>query len=151
MTSDPRRRARLPRHPRRIGAGFTLLEACLAFGVLAFGLLAMGQLQASREGMLEAARERGQAVRLAQTELERLRLQAALEPAPRATAPQGHGSVSGHAGASVIGTREAVVRVELTPDPSLRHHAVRVIVSWRDRQGREQSVSLDTLIAAVAP
>jgi Tfp pilus assembly protein PilV len=149
VISSPRLRA--PAHPRRTRAGFTLLEACLAFGVLAVGLLAMGQLQAAREGSIEGSRERGHALRLAQAELERLRLLAALEPAPTATSLAGPATLTRQAGAAVVGSREAVVTVDLAPHPSLQHQSVRVTVAWHDRHGREQSVRLDTLTARVAP
>lgn len=141
----------LPRNARRREAGFTLLEACLAFGALAFGLLAMSHSQATLAGSIEASRERGQAVRLAQAELERQRRLAVAEPTRAAPALAQATSSTRQLEASEDGPREAVVTLDFTPQPALHHLAARVTVSWRDRQGRAQAVRLETLIAAIPP
>lgn len=140
-------RARL----RRQAAGFTLLEACLAFGALAGGLLALAQFQFSLLASVEAARELGQALRLAQATLERARVFTVLEPAPDPRAFAQIASYTQHPAPAEGGPRDARVVLDVTDHPALHHKVVRVTVSWQDRLGREQSVRLGTVIAAVVP
>lgn len=136
---------------RRPAAGFTLLEACLSFGMLACGLLALAQLQFSLLASVEAARELGHALRLAQATLERERAFTVLAPAPDARAFGQIASFTQPPAPAAGGPRDARVMLDVTDHPTLHHKAVRVTVSWRDRLGRERSIRLDTLIAAVVP
>jgi hypothetical protein len=136
---------------RRTAAGFTLLEACLAFGALALGLLALAQFQFSLLASVEAARDAGQALRLAQATLERERGFTALEPAPDARAFAQISSFTQRPAHTAGGPREAQITLDVTDHPALHHKAVQVTVSWRDRLGRERAVRLGTLIAAVVP
>lgn len=132
-------------------AGFTLLEACLAIGTLAAGMLALMHWQAGLQASVEAARERGEALRLAQACLERQRHFAVLEPDGTARA---YAQVGSYAGPVVIGApaaRAGMLRLDITDHPALHHKSARVTVTWRDRQGRAQSVRLVTLIAGIAP
>lgn len=136
---------------RRQAAGFTLLEACLAFGVLAYGLLALAQFQFSLLASAEAARETGQALRLAQATLERERGFTALQPAPDARDFAQIASFTQRPAHAAGGPREAQITLDVTDHPAEHHKALQVTVSWRDRLGRERAVRLDTLVAAVAP
>ena len=62
------------RTPRRIAqSGTTLLEALLAFLVLSVGILTIGRVQAHLHLGSDIARQRSEAVRLGQEELESLR------------------------------------------------------------------------------
>ena len=54
--------------------GVALLEALIAFLVLSIGLLALSRLQTHLRTNADAARERSEAVRLAQTDIESLRV-----------------------------------------------------------------------------
>ena len=135
----------------RKAAGFTLLEACLACGALSFGLLALAQLQSALQASVEAARERGQAIRLGQATLERQRRYAALEAAEGATAYAQVVSFRESAPLAGEGARAATLQLDITEHPALHHKAARVTVTWHDRLGRLQAVRLDTLIAGVPP
>lgn len=138
---------------RRPASGFTLLEAILACAALCLGLLALAQLQTALQASLEVARERGEAVRLAQDALERPRIFSVPDEAAggRATA---FGQVRPFEEAVSLGTgraRVARLRLDVIDLPTLHHHAARASVNWQDRHGRPQSVRLDTLIATVPP
>lgn len=137
--------------PAHAAAGFTLLEACLAFSALSFGLLALAQFQGALQASLDAARERSLAIRLAQATLERRRHFSVLEPAEAATSYAQVTSSSETVSLTADGAREASLRLEVSDHPALHHKAARVTVSWRTRHGRQQVVQLDTLIAGVAP
>lgn len=141
----------LPHRRTRAAAGFTLLEACLALGALSFGLLALAQIQVALQASIEAARERGQAIRLAQATLERQRHFSVLAPTAAATAYAQVAPFTQLATLGAPGSREASVRLDVTDHPALHHKAACVTVTWRDRRGRLQTVRLDTLIAGVAP
>ena len=131
--------------------GYTLLEACLAFGVLSFGLLALARLQAELAISVEGSRERAQAVRLAQAALETQRLRAALAPEGGTPSPDATAPPDGTAAASPPSARPMTVTLGLVAHPARRHQEVHVTVSWRDRRGRPQSVRLDTLLAIEPP
>lgn len=133
--------ARTPRRQR----GLTLIEALIAFLALSIGALALLRLQPELRQHAEVARERSEAVRLAQQELEGLRAFATLAEfnaiAERAVTiePDGLGS-----------PRYALQRrVDATAWPGAK--SVEVIVSWSDRQGVAQQTVLATLIAAHEP
>lgn len=133
--------ARTPRRQR----GLTLIEALIAFLALSIGALALLRLQPELRQHAEFARERSEAVRLAQQELEGLRAFATLAEfnaiAERAVTiePDGLGS-----------PRYALQRhVDAAAWPGAK--AVEVIVSWSDRQGVAQQTVLATLIAAHEP
>lgn len=133
-------------HPHfRRQRGITLVESLLAFVVLGIGLLALLRVQPELRQHAELGRQRSEAVRLAQAEIEGLRSLAqrggvaALADAARPVEPDGLGS-----------PRYAVQRlVEVQAWPRTR--AVEVVVTWDDRRGEAQQVKLFTLIAAHDP
>lgn len=135
----------MPARPPRRQRGFTLIEALIAFLVLSVGVLALLRLQPELRQHTEFARQRGEAVRLAQQELEALRgfaTRAEFDAiAERAVTiePDGLGS-----------PRYALQRrVDAGAWPGAK--AVEVTVSWPDRQGAPQQVVLATLVAADEP
>lgn len=144
MTSKPAP----PQAARRDAAGFTLIEACLAFTALAVGLLALAHLQAALQSSVEAARENGLAVRLAQAALERQRQPTVPSPSAAAGAPGPVRSVTDLPAAADGLLRGGRLVLELTDHPALPLGMAHVTVSWQDRLGRPQSVRLDTLISA---
>src|SRR5580765_7224250 len=74
--------------------GITLIEALIGFAVLALGMLAIARVQTHLRLNAELARDRSEAVRLAQEELESLRAFAVL------TGPTGTPSFDAIASAS---------------------------------------------------
>lgn len=131
----------LPRHQR----GLTLIEALLAALVLAIGALALLRVQPELRRHAEFARERGEALRLAQQELEDLRgfgTRAgfdAIASHALTIEPDGFGS-----------PRYALARrVDAAAWPGAK--AIEVVVAWSDAQGAPQQITLATLIAAQEP
>lgn len=117
--------------------GLGLVEALIALLVLSLGMLAVVRLQPLLRQHAEHARQRCEAVRLAQEDIERQR-------------------TSGSAAGSVVvdedsaSTRYELRRVvDATSWPNAR--AVTVTVHWNDRDGQPQAVRLATLIATVDP
>ena len=63
------------RHHLRRQRGSSLFEALVASLVLAVGLVGLARMQGQQRADADSARQRDQAVRLAQDEIERLRIQ----------------------------------------------------------------------------
>lgn len=135
----------MPASTRRHQRGLTLIEALIAFLALSVGALALLRLQPELRQHAEFARQRSEAVRLAQQELEALRGFTTLAEytalAERATTigPDGLGS-----------PRYALQRrVDALAWPGAK--AVEVIVSWNDNQGSPRQVVLATLVGGHEP
>lgn len=125
--------------------GITLIESLLAFVVLSVGLLALLRVQPELRQHAELARQRSEAVRLAQQEIEGLRAFTSLD---------GHAAIADHAHTlepdGLGSPRYAIARrVDAGSWPHAR--AVDVSVTWTDRRGEAQQVLLSTLIAAHEP
>lgn len=130
-----------PRHQR----GITLIESLLAALVLAIGLLALLRVFPELRQQAELARQRSEAVRLAQAEIEGLRgfvsleAHAGIADAARTVEPDGFGS-----------PRYALERrVDATTWPQMR--SIDVAVRWADRRGEMQQVQLSTFVATQEP
>ena len=133
--------------------GLTLIEALIALLVLSLGMLAVARLQPLLRQHAELARQRSEALRLAQEDIERLRAFAAIA------------GTAGVRSYDDITTAERSVDADADPAASTRFHLVRqidagvvpnakqvtVTVDWLDRATAVQQVSLATVIAAVDP
>lgn len=124
--------------------GHTLIEVMIAFLVLSAGMLAVVRLQPELRQHAEAARQRSEATRIAQQDIEALRAAAgaslgAVVDATYDIAPDGLGS-----------PRYAVRRrVDAASWPQAR--GLSVTVTWPDRSGQAQQLRLVTLIEAADP
>jgi Tfp pilus assembly protein PilV len=137
--------------PHRCGRrkrGTSLFEALIAFLVLSMAALATARWTAPVRAEAEIARQRSEAVRLAQAGIERLRSFTALQT------PSGGRAVADITDADdtiEIGATSFRVRHETQPLAGDRARSVSITVHWTDRQGNPQRVVLDTLIAAADP
>jgi len=124
--------------------GVALLEALLAFLTLSLGKIALSRLQSDQRASADAARERSEAVRLAQLDIEALRGFAdnagwnAIADATIDVTPAG--SSTGYTLERAVQTRS---------EPALK--AVQVTLHWNDRQGSARQLRLSTLIAGHDP
>ena len=124
--------------------GVLLLEALLAFLTLSLGMVALSRLQTDLRASADAARERSEAVRLAQLDIEGLR--AFVDGAGWNAIANAKADVT-PAGSTTGYTLERVVQTHT--DPLLK--AVQVTLHWNDRHGSAQQWRLDTLIAGHDP
>lgn len=142
--------------------GFTLLEALIALVVMAFGMLAIAGLQTTLSRNSDVAKQRSEAVRLAQAKLEQLRAFDGILAASGVAFSYATGVVSSaastpetiSAGTNTTFTRTWTVRranglTESTPDDLEKW--VNVTVSWTDRTGEPQRVTLNSVIARNDP
>jgi type II secretory pathway pseudopilin PulG len=126
--------------------GLALIEALIAFAILAFGMLAVMQLQMTMRLNSDIAKQRSEAVRIAQEDMEHARAfsaPSAYEDIASTAQPieiQGYG-----ANTSYRLTRT----VEADDPPGLKTLTVRV--EWPDRTGRAHYVGLHSAIDGLDP
>lgn len=130
--------------------GFTLVEALIALLVLSVGALALVGLQAMLSRNTDIARQRSEAVRLAQAQMERLRAAASLGVAGAADVPLG--STGGAGGgkrwdalalAAQTTGDSGNTRYKLSPalggSPAEPMRSALITVRWLDRSGAQAS------------
>jgi Tfp pilus assembly protein PilV len=143
---------------RNKARGMALVEALVAMAVMAFGMLAIVGVQGTLRLNSDTAKQRSEAVRIAQAALEQHRRYTALSVPPG-------GAVAGEtyydnvisAGpnnvAGTAGQNTTFVRTDTVPNPTAdpRFRTLTVDVAWEDRAGAPQVVRLSSMIAGVPP
>jgi type IV pilus modification protein PilV len=135
--------------------GVTLIEALVALLIMAFGMLAMVGMQGNMRRSADHAKQRSEAVRLAQGEMELLRAFSVLTP-PNG-APAGTRAYDGIQTASKdsAGDPNSNAVFALTRTVSVagneRPSEVLVEVKWKDRADVEQAVAFRSFISKVDP
>jgi Tfp pilus assembly protein PilV len=135
------------RPPRQ--RGVTLVEALLAFLALSLGLLGIARVHAEMRAHADLARQRGEAMRIAQARMETLRGFVVLGESATSRA---YADIAAHAPASVPGTTTLYVverRVETIADGLAS--SVTVVVRWRGRGGEPQRATLSSIVARSEP
>lgn len=143
------------RRPRQ--RGVSLIEAVVALAVMAFGILGVVGVQLTLRNNADIAKQRAQAVRIAQEAIEDWRGFTTLTlplPTGHALAYEDIASAATTtvptASAGVANTTYTITRwVEETTEP--RGKSVRIQVAWTDRTGATQDVELSTRISGILP
>jgi Tfp pilus assembly protein PilV len=132
--------------------GVSLLETVVAFFVLAAGSAAVAQLQGQLRLAGDLARERSEAVRLAEQAVEELRAFAVVDgpPGSRAYAAIANGS-SVVAAASAAAHNDYRIERDIDDATFGAAKAARIAVRWSDRTGAARSIVVDSFVAAVDP
>lgn len=132
----------------RAARGVSLIEALIALVVMAFGTLAALGVQSTLRSNADSARQRAEAVRLAQDAIELRRRFVKIDSGlgPRYADIADRAPLVIDAGNASYTRTETVVT---TADPRLK--ALQVTVDWVDRAGAPQRVKLATAIAGVEP
>jgi hypothetical protein len=137
--------------------GVALVEALIALLIVAFGMISLAGLQGQLRRSADLAKQRSEALRLAQQDVETLRAYSALSkeagspPLTQDFAGIASRQVLVRAGASGSNTDFAVLRT-VTPFASGSPlKAIHIEVHWVDSTGADQTVKLDTLIAGLDP
>ena len=139
--------------PTRRQHGISLIEALIALLVLSLGMLTVSQLQGHLRLGSDIARQRTEAVRLGQEDIEALRAYSVLAASGTARSWAGITSASRSVDASTgyaTHTRYTVVR-EIVATNALAAKTAAVTVHWNDRDGEAQKIVLTTVIAANDP
>lgn len=140
--------------------GVSLIEAVVAVGVMAFGMLALVGVQTTLHGSSDLARQRTEAMRIAQETMESYRGYAALdgtagpgndyaEIVPAARADFGAGADTAYDGR--LNTTFSLTVTVPNVANSARMKPVAVTVDWTDRNNQFQAVELRSLISGVPP
>lgn len=135
----------------KLQRGVSIVEALVAFLILAFGMLALAGMQISLRGGSDIARQRSEAVRLAQEKMEHLR---DFEQIASATGRDAYNDIASEGVTNVTGyasnTTYAVATI-VSPSTDPDRKDLRVTVTWSDRTGTTQNVMLDSVIAGINP
>ncbi len=133
--------------------GISLPEALIAMLVLSLGMLAVSRMQTQLRLGSDTARQRAEAVRIGQEDIEEMRAFLALAASGTARSHTGITSAifdanmsTGHASS----TRYTVSR-QIEAADALAAKTVAVTVSWVDRAGDAQKIALNSIIAAHDP
>lgn len=150
----PARVGRMTPAGRRRVRGISLVEAMVALAVMGFGTLAVLGVQASLRLNADVARQRSEAVRVAQEEMESLRAYADFA-AFDALGGAGDEQAVDLATNSAL-TLARWVTLVATADEALledkaRRKNVRIEVRWQDRTGTGQTVTLASTIQRTDP
>ncbi|WP_457427641.1 type IV pilus modification PilV family protein [Roseateles sp. P5_E7] len=141
--------------------GVTLIEALVALVVMSFGMVALVGLLSNLRYSGDIAKQRSEAMRLAQEELETLRSFSVLDNsvAKKAgvkdydndivTPPHAKSFNLTNGNTTFVLTREVAPLVKDAAEPQAR--SVRVTVAWKDRGNVEQKLFLDTIISRSDP
>ena len=138
--------------------GVSLIEALVAFGVMAFGMMAVVGMQATLRGSGDLARQRSEAVRIAQDAVEAWRGFTTLTTLPATNERMAFDNIASAGSIDVPGDNATYRLVrQVNPEPAVagtsaaRRLTLVVDVSWDDRAGRAQLVRLASTITADEP
>ena len=139
------------RSMRALQRGVTLIEALAALAVMAFGLLGVVGMQATLRTNADVSKQRSEAVRLAQAQVENWRGFHQLD----ASAGVDYGDI---ADGTVVGngtnaafTIAATVGALPASAPAPKLKTVTIDVGWRDRTDQLNQFRLASAIAGIAP
>ena len=153
----PARTARRPAAAHQRGT--TLLEALVAFLVLSLGMLTVARVQTQLRLNSDVARQRSEAVRLGQEDLESLRAFSIVAASAASGSARSYADVTSAASSVdsaagyAINTRYRVARQidPINPGHAPNAKDAAVTVSWSDRSGAAQQVVLNSIIAGSDP
>lgn len=133
--------------------GVTLLEALIALLVLSLGMLTMARLQTTLRLNSDIARQRSEAVRLAEEDMETLRAFASVAAgnAVKAYADISAANRSVRPDPASGGNVNFEIARQVTSVDDPTYKTASVSVNWTDRTGAAQRVALDSVIAANPP
>jgi Tfp pilus assembly protein PilV len=133
--------------------GLALFDALIALAVAALGTLALAQVQSRLRLNADLSRQRAEAVRLAQADMEQWRSFNALDQTAAAT---GYAGIVGQAvPESIAGQADVNADFRLSrrvvESAAPAYKALEVRVAWTGRDGQPVDVTLRSLIAGAAP
>jgi len=145
-----------PRRHRR-QHGFALVDALIALLVMAFGMLAIAGFQTSLSANSDIAKQRSEAVRLAEQKIDELRSFSALTSTTTGVVDYANDVIGGND--SYTSNAEFTRTWTVTSDGSTAiagngsdlQKWIAVTVTWPDRTGTTQTVRLDSVISRSDP
>jgi prepilin-type N-terminal cleavage/methylation domain-containing protein len=140
----------------RLQRGVSLIEAMVAMAVMAIGMVGLVGMQSTIRGNADMSRQRSEAVRIAQQEIERWR--AFVDLGAGSGGSTGYGALNVGVSTSTITATPGVGNTDFTLTRTVTNLAAPmsgktlvVDVSWVDRSNEPQRVQLATLITGISP
>jgi Tfp pilus assembly protein PilV len=136
---------------RALQRGVSLIEAIVAMAVMAFGMMAIVGLQSTLRQNSDIAKQRSEAVRIAEEAIEDWR---AFSTLATAVDRKAYDDITVGVLPDVIKTSlnaNATYTLQRTVGPGQGWKSIAVQVSWVDRAGQTQSVRLNSIIVAADP
>jgi Tfp pilus assembly protein PilV len=138
------------RHAPAPARGVSLIEALVALAVMAFGMLGVVGIQATLRANADVAKQRSEAVRIAEDQLEDWRFFSVLNPTTGHAHP--YSAIGDVATTTIAGMNASFdltgTVVESSPPGS---KTLVVDVQWDDRSGTHQTLRMSSLVAGIAP
>ncbi|WIT11014.1 prepilin-type N-terminal cleavage/methylation domain-containing protein [Paucibacter sediminis] len=134
--------------------GITLIEAMVALVVMAFGMVALAGLQGNIRRSADIAKQRGEAVRMSQQDIENLRAFSqigAATPEAAASGVQGFAGIATQTSAETTNTNFTLTRTVVNLDAQYWLTSISSRVDWKDRAGADTTLQMDTLVGANDP
>jgi Tfp pilus assembly protein PilV len=131
--------------------GTSLVEALVALAVMAFGMLAVVGIQATLRGNADVAKQRSEAVRIAQEAMESARGFSAIDITAGQTAYASIVGVVDQAVASDTANTSFMLTRTVATRTAPDRKELKVRVEWTDRSGLDQHVELNSIIGANDP
>lgn len=146
----------VPLHRPRSQRGVTLIEALLSFLVMATGVLAMTKLHHHLQAHADLARQRSEAVRIAQEDLESVRAYASLSSADTPTGAASYEQIDTQTSpVERLNGRRLHTLFHLTRQiddgSAIRLKGATVSVAWTARDGSAQRAVVSSAIAGQNP
>jgi Tfp pilus assembly protein PilV len=140
------------RQARRYSRGVSLIEAVVALGVMAFGMLGVAGMQSSLRQNADIARQRAEAVRLADEAIEQARAYSVVNT-DGAGVKRAYEDIATLASPESIAGRNATYARAITVNEvaAMGYKSLKVEVTWDDRTGNPQSVLFGTQILRSPP
>lgn len=137
---------------RRAAFGTSLVEAVVALAVMAFGMLAVVGIQSTLRLNADVAKQRSEAVRIAQEAMEAARSFGAIEaPAAGQTAYADLDTIAGQAVNGYTTNTTFTLTRSVTTQTTPPRKELSVRVAWTDRNGEAQAVELNSIVGANDP
>jgi Tfp pilus assembly protein PilV len=136
-------------HLRRRQSGFALMEAMIALLVMAFGILAISGMQVSLSRNADMAKQRTEAMRLAQRKIDEYRSFTSIAVAAGHTIVWD--TLPASASETVVTNASYTVATALAGATADAMRPLRVQVSWIDRANQAQAITLSTVLAKNDP
>ena len=127
---------------QRAVRGFSLIEALVALLIVSLGMLAIAGFQANLAGASDIAKQRMEAVRLAQDKMEAFRSFGNLT---------GYSSIANGSDGPFVSNAQFTRTWTVSQGPSDTERWINIIVSWTDRRGNAQQVTTQSSIAKFDP
>ncbi len=136
---------------RDVSRGVSLVEALVALAVMAFGMLAIVGIQSTMRLNSDVAKQRSEAVRIAQETMERWRSFSVLDPDGVNVSYATIVSVDEQVVVGYTTNTTYNLTRTLSEPAGQNHKALEVVVNWLDRSGVVQRVVLHGVIAGIDP